>query len=48
MLKTNGWNVNSLVTIIAGVQGAIHKHIIKALENLKIPPQEIHLKFKLN
>jgi hypothetical protein len=32
MLKIVGWNINTLITIIVGGRGVIHKHSMKALE----------------
>ena len=40
-LKIVGWQVNPLITIIAGVRGAIHEQTIKKLEKLKIAKNEI-------
>lgn len=36
-IQNNGWKVNPLITITAGVRGAIHEHSIKKLTNLNIP-----------
>ena len=40
-IQNNGWKTNPLITVTAGVRGAIHKHSIKLtmnkLTNLKIP-----------
>ena len=36
-LHNNGWETNPLITITAGVRGAIHENSIEQLINLKIP-----------
>jgi hypothetical protein len=36
-IQNKGWKVNPLITIIAGVRGAIHEQSIKKLEELEIP-----------
>ena len=33
-IQNNGWKTNPLITITAGVRGAIHKHFIEKLNNL--------------
>ena len=40
-LRTNEWKTNPLITITAGVRGAIHKNFIEQLTNLKIPKAHI-------
>jgi hypothetical protein len=37
----DGWKVNPLTTITAGVKGAIHEHSIEKLTKLKIPKHNI-------
>jgi hypothetical protein len=37
----DGWKVNPLTTITAGVKGAIHEHSIEKLTKLKIPKHHI-------
>jgi hypothetical protein len=36
-LRTTGWQVNPLITIIVDVKGSIHKQPIRDLENSKHP-----------
>ena len=36
-LQNNGWKTNPLITITAGVRGAIHETSIEQLTNLKVP-----------
>jgi hypothetical protein len=36
-IQSKGWKTNPLITITAGVRGAIHEQSIKKLEDLKIP-----------
>ena len=36
-IQNQGWQTNPLITITAGVRGAIHEHSINKLVNLKIP-----------
>jgi hypothetical protein len=40
-LRNNGWRANPLITITAGVRGAIHENSIEQLSNLKIPKTHI-------
>jgi hypothetical protein len=40
-LRNNGWKTNPLITITAGVRGAIHENSIEQLTNLKIPKTHI-------
>jgi hypothetical protein len=40
-IQNNGWKTNPLITITAGVRGAIHKHSIDKLTKLKIPKSDI-------
>ena len=40
-IQNNGWKTNPLITITAGVRGAIHEHSIEKLNNLKIPKANI-------
>ena len=41
MIKNNGWKTNPLITITAGVRGAIHEHSIEQLTSLHIPKTHI-------
>lgn len=45
-LKTIGWQVNPLITITAGLRGAIHEQPIKDIEKLKIPKNKIKTPMK--
>jgi hypothetical protein len=40
-IQSKGWKVNPLITITAGVRGAIHEHSIEKLTKLKIPKHNI-------
>ena len=40
-IHNNGWKVNPLFTITAGVRGAVHEHSIEKLTKLKIPKANI-------
>ena len=40
-LRNNGWKTNPLITITAGVRGAIHENAIEQLTDLKIPKTHI-------
>jgi hypothetical protein len=40
-IQNNGWSTNPLITITAGVRGAIHEHFIHKLTKLKIPKSNI-------
>ena len=40
-IRNQEWKTNLLITIIAGVRGAIHEHSINKLSNLKIPKTSI-------
>ena len=40
-VQKQGWQTNPLITITAGVGGAIHEHSINKLANLKIPKTNI-------
>ena len=40
-IQNNGWTTNPLITITAGVRGAIHEHSIDKLKQLKIPNSSI-------
>ena len=41
IIQNKGWKTNPLITIIAGVRGAIHVHSIEFLADLKIPKTSI-------
>lgn len=40
-IQSTGWKTNPLITITAGVRGAIHEHSINKLNDLKIPKPNI-------
>ena len=40
-IRNKGWKTNPLITIIAGVRGAIHEQSITRLTELKIPKSNI-------
>ena len=40
-IHNNGWKINPIITITAGVRGAIHEHSIQKLTDLKIPKSNI-------
>jgi hypothetical protein len=40
-IHNKGWKTNPVITIIAGVRGAIHEHSIQKLKDLKIPKSNI-------
>jgi hypothetical protein len=40
-IRSKGWKTNPLITITAGVRGAIHEHSINQLINLKIPKANV-------
>ena len=40
-IQNTGWQTNPLITITAGVRGAIHEHSINKLVNMKIPKSTI-------
>jgi hypothetical protein len=40
-IQNNGWITNPIITITAGVQGAIHEHSLQKLADLKIPKSNI-------
>jgi hypothetical protein len=40
-IQSKRWKTNPLITITAGVRGAIHEQSIKKLEDLKIPKSSI-------
>ena len=45
-LRAAGWQVNPLITITAGVRGAIHEQSIEDPEKLKIPKSKIKILMK--
>jgi hypothetical protein len=45
-IQNQGWKTNPLITITAGVRGAIHEHSINKLVNLKIPKSIIKILMK--
>jgi hypothetical protein len=40
-IQNNGWKINPLITITAGVRGAIHEHSIEKLTRINIPKSSI-------
>ena len=40
-IHNNGWKTNPIITITAGVRGAIHEHSIQKLTDMKIPKPNI-------
>ena len=45
-IQNTGWKTNPLITITAGVRGAIHEHSIANLTKLKIPKSSIKILMK--
>ena len=46
-IQNNGWKPYPLITITAGVRGAIHEHSIEQLTKLKIPKSSIKTLMKI-
>ena len=46
VIQDRGWQTNPLITITAGVRGAIHEHFIQKLAHLKIPKTTIKIFMK--
>ena len=45
-IQNYGWKTTPLITIIAGVRGAIHEHSIEQLNKLKLPKSSINTLMK--
>jgi hypothetical protein len=45
-LQNNGWKTKPLITITAGVRGAIHENFIEQITNLKVPKTHINTLMK--